>query len=131
MEHFVIPAAQSPKLAVQRLVLEGLTKEIKTVVPSKHRSIATGFEPPSLIIFRISSSLSLAKASGLGNNVNKALPISSSKEAIVLVKILDIVDASGVWLWAITFASAFWMVLGSSEVTYSAVSCPTWPRKVE
>lgn len=74
-------------------------------------------EPPSLIISRISLSLSLAKASGSGNNDNKALPMSSSKEAIVLVNTLDIVDASGVWLRRITFASAFWMVLGRTEAT--------------
>ena len=116
--HFVvIPAAQSPRLAIQRLVLDGLTKEIKTVDPSIHRSTVVELEPPSLIISRISLSLSLAKASGSGNNVNKALPIPSSKEAIVLVNTFDIVDASGVWLWWITFASAFWMVLGRSEAT--------------
>jgi hypothetical protein len=117
MEHFVIPAAQSPRLAVQRLVLEGLTKEIKAVDPSIHRSTLVELEPPSLIISRISLSLSLAKASGSGNNANKALPISSSKEAIVLVNTLDIVDASGAWLWRITFASAFWMVSGRTEAT--------------
>ena len=117
MEHFVIPAAQSPKLAVQRLVLEGLTKEIKTVDPRIHRSIVVELDPPSLIISRISSSLSLAKVSGSGNSANKALPISSSKEAIVLVNTLDIVDASGVWLWRITFASAFWIVSGRAEAT--------------
>lgn len=96
MKRFVVPAAQSPRLAIQRLVLEGLTKEIKTVVPRIHRSIVVELEPPSLIMSRISSSLSLAKASGSGNNVNNARPISSSKEAILLVKILDIVTASGV-----------------------------------
>jgi len=98
LEHFVIPAAQSPRLAIQRFVLEGLTKEIKTVVPLMHRSIVVELEPPSLIISRMSSSLSLAKALGSGNNVNKARPISLSKEVIVVVKILDIVEASGVWL---------------------------------
>lgn len=117
MEHFVIPAAQSPRLAIQRLVFEGLTKEIKTVDPSIHRSIVVELEPPSLILSRISLSVSLAKASGSGNNVNKALPISSSKEAIVFVNTSDIVDVSGVWLWWITFASAFWMVLGRLEAT--------------
>ena len=113
----VIPAAQSPRLAVQRLDLEGLTKEIKTVDPSIHRSTVVELGPPSLIIFRISLSLSLANPSGSGNNDNKALPISSSKEAIVFVKTLDIVDASGVWLWRVTFASAFWMILGKTEAT--------------
>lgn len=96
-KRFVIPAAQSPRLAIQRFVLEGSTKEIKTVDPWAHRSIVVELEPPSLIISRISLSLSLVKASGSGNNVNKALPISSSKEAIVLVNTLDIVDASGAW----------------------------------
>jgi len=98
MEHIIIPAAQSPRLAIQRLVLEGLTKEIKAVVPCMHRSIVAELEPPSLIISRIFSSLRLAKALGSGNNVNKARPMSLSKEVIVVVKILDIMDASGVWL---------------------------------